>query len=315
MQGFGEPGRLQNLGGTKMAVWEAPGPPLACPGGEGVGGETILLLHGLPLASRSWQGVIPLLVDRGHRVVAVDLIGMGESDKPLSFPYTLEGLTAQITELFDSLAAQGERDWVAVGHDLGGLLALRLLARRPEKVAGAIALDTTASPYHPFPWIQLFASRPSSLAGVFRLGQPAGLRGILRQLWRKGGLVPEELVADGTRFFAKPEAVWALAKIIGGVGNTPEEQLEEVREELSHLSQPVLLARGSEDPLLPAEALEDLAALIPGARTERIPEAGHLAPLEQPEQVAGLIARFVQSLAPLPDEDDRPVAPPQHRIE
>ncbi|MDI6871517.1 MAG: alpha/beta hydrolase [Bacillota bacterium] len=257
-------------------------------------GRPILLLHGVPLASLTWRGVAPLLGERGHRVVAVDLVGMGGSDKPLGFSYTLSGLTGLVEALLADLA--GAERWVVAGHDLGGLLALRLAARRPELVAGVAALDATASPYHPFPWITLFAARPSFMAGVFRLGQLGGLRGILRRLWRPGGEIPEELVEEGTKAFSRPEAVWTLTKLIEGVGTTPEEELVALREELRGIARPVLVGRGEEDPALPAEATQDLMELVPGARRADIAEAGHLSPLEQPEHVAGLIAGFAQEI-------------------
>lgn len=299
-----------------MAVWEAPGPPSACPGGEGARGEAILLLHGVPLASRTWKEVTPLLAERGYRVTAADLLGMGESDKPLAFSYSLASLTDLAADLMDHLTAGGGDRWVVVGHDLGGLLALRLAARKPELVVGAVALDATVSLRYPFPWLNLFASRPSFLAGVFRLGQPAGMRGTLRALWRRSGQPPEELVESGAQGFSRPEAVWTLARIVEGIGGTPEEEVEAVREELAGLRRPVLLVRGRDDPSLPLEALTDLASLIPDARWEEIPEAGHLSPLEQPERVAGLIAAFASRLAaPAPDEDDCPAPPPEDGVE
>ncbi|MGE5553799.1 MAG: alpha/beta fold hydrolase [Betaproteobacteria bacterium] len=266
-------------------------------------GKPILLLHGVPLASLTWKRVAPLLAERGHRAVAVDLVGMGESSKPLGFSYALNDLTGLVEALLMDLAGRQEEGeeaggrgepWVVAGHDLGGLLALRLTARRPELVAGAIALDATVSPDHPFPWITLFAARPSSMAGVFRLGQPGGLRGILRRLWRPGGEVPAELVEEGVKTFCRPEAVWALAKLIEGVGATPEEELAALREELGGVVRPVLVGRGEEDPVLPAEAAAELVDLIPGARAAGIAEAGHLSPLEQPGRVAGLIAGLAE---------------------
>jgi pimeloyl-ACP methyl ester carboxylesterase len=243
----------------------------------------------VPLASRTWAGVLPALAERGRTAVAVDLVGMGESDKPLSFAYTLDGLTGLLEGLLAQLAGDGG-PWLLAGHDLGGLLALRLAARHPQLVAGAAAFDATASLHHPFPWITLFATRPSALAGVFRLGQPAGLRSALRPLWRPGAQPPEELVAAGAQAFARPEAVWALARLIEGVANTPTEELEAVRAEIGGYQGPVLLARGAEDTALPAEAGRDLAALLPQAREAAVPEAGHLSPLERPEAVAELLA-------------------------
>lgn len=257
----------------------------------------MLLLHGVPLASPTWIEVAPRLAARGHRVVAADLVGMGGSQKPLSLNYTLGGLAEFAVGLLDSVAQESEGPgWVVAGHDLGGLLALVTAARRTAQVAAAIALDTTASLDYPFPWIRLFAGRPSYLAGVFRLGQPGGLRWVVRSLWRQGGEPPEELLKAQAEAFGSPQAIWALARLVEGVAGTPVEAVESIRAELGSLRLPVLLGRGEEDLSLSRLATHDLGALIPSARLATIPGAGHLTPLEQPEKVADLMAAFIEEV-------------------
>lgn len=223
---------------------------------------------------------------------------MGGSQKPLSLNYTLGGLTDFAVELFDRLAQEDTgREWIIAGHDLGGLLALVLAARRAESVAAAIALDTTVSLEHPFPWIQLFAGRPSYLAGVFRLGQPGGMRWVVRSLWRQGGEPPEELLVAQAQAYSNPQAIWGLARLVEGVAGTPVEEVQAIRAELGSVHQPVLIGRGEEDVSLSRSAAHDLGALIPGARLATIPGAGHLTPLEQPERVADLMTAFIAGAA------------------
>jgi haloalkane dehalogenase len=104
-------------------------------------GETIVLLHGEPSWSYLWRHVIPPLVAAGHRCIAVDLVGMGRSDKPTNrFVYTQERHIAWLREaLFDRLEL---RDVTMVCHDWGGMLGLRLLAENHDRFRRVVATNT-----------------------------------------------------------------------------------------------------------------------------------------------------------------------------
>jgi haloalkane dehalogenase len=95
-------------------------------------GETVLLLHGNPTWSYLYRMVIPPLVAAGHRCVAVDLVGMGKSDKPTDrFAYTYRNHLDWLREaVFDRLEL---RDTTMVCHDWGGILGLLLLAEHPDR--------------------------------------------------------------------------------------------------------------------------------------------------------------------------------------
>jgi pimeloyl-ACP methyl ester carboxylesterase len=61
------------------------------------------------------------------------------------------------------------------------------------------------------------------------------------------------------------------------------------RPDLPGIAVPTLVAVGAEDQLTPPELAEEMAAAIPGARLARVPQAGHLPPMEQPEAVTALL--------------------------
>lgn len=104
-------------------------------------GETILLLHGNPSWSYLYRHVIPPLVAAGHRCVALDLVGMGKSDKPADrFRYTYQQHMDWLTEaVFERLDL---RDVTMVCHDWGGTLGLRLLAEHPHRFRRVVAMNT-----------------------------------------------------------------------------------------------------------------------------------------------------------------------------
>ena len=94
----------------------------------------ILLLHGLMSDATTWDRAIEPLAARGFRVLALDLIGHGESDKPPS-GYSLTEFAAQIRAFLDAL---GIETAVIGGHSLGGAIAIQFAHDHPDRTAGLI---------------------------------------------------------------------------------------------------------------------------------------------------------------------------------
>lgn len=104
------------------------------------GADPVLLMHGEPSWSYLYRKMIPPLVRAGHRVIALDLIGFGRSDKPSErSDYSYARHVAWIESAFDQLNL---KDVTLVCQDWGGLIGLRLLASRPDYFARAVAANT-----------------------------------------------------------------------------------------------------------------------------------------------------------------------------
>ena len=102
-------------------------------------GPAVLLLHGFPDSSRLWRNQVPVLVDAGFRVVAPDLRGFGESDRPEGVDaYRITRSVADVVAVLDALGI--ERAHV-VGHDWGAGLAWVFAALVPERVGRLVALS------------------------------------------------------------------------------------------------------------------------------------------------------------------------------
>lgn len=103
-------------------------------------GPPVLLVHGSPTSSYLWRNVIPHVL--GHRVLAVDLIGMGDSEKP-DIPYRFEDHLRYFDAFLDALDL---RDLVLVLHDWGGGLGLDWAMRHPDRVRGVALLEAVVRP-------------------------------------------------------------------------------------------------------------------------------------------------------------------------
>ena len=104
-------------------------------------GEPVLLLHGFPDSSRLWRHQIPALVAAGYRVIAPDQRGFGLSDKPEAIEqYRMQTLLADVMGVLNQAGV--ERAHV-VGHDWGAAVAWALAAFLPQRVASLAALSVS----------------------------------------------------------------------------------------------------------------------------------------------------------------------------
>jgi haloalkane dehalogenase len=104
------------------------------------GADPVLLMHGEPTWSYLYRKMIPLLVAKGHRVIAPDLIGFGRSDKPSEkSDYSFEKHVAWMTQWVTQLDLKGITLFC---QDWGGLIGLRLVAAMPERFARLVIANT-----------------------------------------------------------------------------------------------------------------------------------------------------------------------------
>jgi pimeloyl-ACP methyl ester carboxylesterase len=104
----------------------------------GHGGTAFILLHGFPTSSFLWRHVAPELAEAGHTAFAIDLFGYGESDRPVDADF---GVAAQAEYVDAAMTALRVSRGVLVGVDLGGTVALRLAATRPERVEKLVVIN------------------------------------------------------------------------------------------------------------------------------------------------------------------------------
>jgi 3-oxoadipate enol-lactonase len=223
-----------------------------------------------------WEPQIPALVDAGFRVVAYDARGHGKSPVP-NGPYSMDDLADDLAALLD--ATDTDRAHV-IGLSLGGMTAMALTARHPERVASLALLCTSAFLEPAQFWLDRAATARS--AGT------AAMAKVVVDRW-----------FTAETFRARPELV---AEAVAMVTCTPDEGYAgcaeaiaamDLRGELPAVAVPTLALAGAEDPATPPAHLAYIAEHVPGAELVVIPDAAHLANLERPEQVnAALLAHL-----------------------
>lgn len=113
------------IGGQRLAYTE-----------YGSGPKLVILLHGLLFSQRMHEQLAQALAERGHRVVTLDLLGHGESDRPADkWRYSMPSFGEQVIALLDELGAD---EAILVGTSLGANVALETAVRAPERVRGLV---------------------------------------------------------------------------------------------------------------------------------------------------------------------------------
>ncbi len=109
-------------------------------------GETVVLMHGLPMSSFLYRKVIPRLAEHGYRALCFDLPGLGLADRPTDFDYSIRGLGEFAAEAIDAL---GIDQFHLVVHDAGGPIGFQTILGAPERVLSLTVLNTLLSMDHP----------------------------------------------------------------------------------------------------------------------------------------------------------------------
>ncbi|MEP5153075.1 alpha/beta hydrolase [Planktotalea sp.] len=163
-------------------------------------GPPVLLLHGHPQTHVVWRKVAPRLVQAGYQVIAPDLRGYGDSDKPESnpthLPYSKRAMAADQIDLMRHL---GHKSFSVIGHDRGGRVAHRLALDFPDAVERIAVLDIAPTHTMYAQTNQEFATR---YFWWFFLIQPNGL--------------PEKLIASDPEYFLRRHIAGQM-KIEGAV--------------------------------------------------------------------------------------------------
>lgn len=248
-------------------------------------GEPLLLVHGITTWSFIWEGLMPILAQR-YRVLALDLLGCGDSSKPLDQSYALKDHASRIKRFIDAL---GLGPLHYIGHDLGGGIGQIMAVRYPGLFLDLSLVNSVAYDFWPVqPIIAMRTPIVRELAmasldlGTFRLI-------IKRALYHKE-LLADELLDKFRKPLSSAEGRKAFLHFAHCLNNR---DLIEIEEELRSLAIPVLIVRGQVDPYLSAAISERLARELPNARLLLVPTGGHYLMLDEPELLAKELIAFI----------------------
>jgi pimeloyl-ACP methyl ester carboxylesterase len=249
-------------------------------------GEPVVFLHGFPSSGHLWSDVVPL-VPAGHRVVVVDLLGYGRSDRPLGRPVGIRAHADRIIELLDLL---GINYACVVGHDIGGGIAQWMAVRYPQRVSRLCLVDSVAFKEWPTRDVKL----ARAMLPLTRHLPATWLLSILRSDLLRGyqdhdrGVRSIELYV---RPFATVEGRDAFMEHLIALDNA---DTITVAPRLKEIIAPTAIVWGRHDPFLAPDIGRRLQDAIPGATLEVIPTASHFSPEDAPAKVGDAIRELLE---------------------
>ncbi len=262
-------------------------------------GELVVLLHGFPEFWYSWRHQILFLAEQGYRVVAPDLRGYNDTDKPRK-GYNVSTLLRDIVGLIKGL---GEEKAIIVGHDWGGALAWEFATRYPQMTERLIIINAP----HPaafardlrtpqqlrkswyafafqIPWLPEFLLGRNHAAFIGKMIYAAAVQKTA---------FPPEVLAKYQDAMSKPRALTASinyyrsAFSVGTMFTTLRNRVQ------TNINAPTLLIWGDQDIALGVNLTRGLEQWVPNLRIKHLPDSGHWVQEEKPEEVNTFLLEFL----------------------
>lgn len=260
-------GQIVHVLGRDLQV-RVDGPP---------GGAPVVLLHRFAGSIHEWDPIVGRLA-RDHRVVRIDLLGHGGSEKP-GAGYSIENQARLVAAVLDRLQI---RHALVVGHSMGGDIAIALATARADLVGRLVLID--ANPEWRFFTLPGAVERtlwPVVGQLLWRLAPDSLVRKSVQRQFAPGFPVPPQAVRDVRRmtYTAYTDSLDDFHHFLDAMSLDKRAAL---------LARPILVIWGARDQLVEPQAINDYRSL-PGARVELVAGAGHSPMIERPSQTARLI--------------------------
>jgi pimeloyl-ACP methyl ester carboxylesterase len=271
-------------GETKAASAANGGQVLDLPGGDlnvtdrgPRDAPTILLVHCYTCSMSYWQRLEPLL-RRDHRVITVDLLGHGDSEKPKD-GYSMEHQADTIAQALDELGAPRV---LAVGQSLGGPISTALAQRHPDKVRGLVIMDSASqTKYVELPLTAKIARAPVIGPAIKQVVPDSTIRKELSKAFHEGFDFPDTFVEN-----VKEMTYTAFAESPKEGGDFTDAQ--HLDDRIASTRLPVTVIFGAEDRIVNPDSADDYRD-IPGAKVVVLPGIGHTPQMEAPARSAALV--------------------------
>jgi len=249
-------------------------------GGETSSRPPILLVHGFPLDHTMWQAQLDVYSPT-HRVIAPDLRGFGNStvtDGVVSMRQMADDLNALLEAL------EVKQSVVLCGLSMGGYVAFEFLRHYAPRVRALILCDTRSAADTP----EAAANRHKTAAVALSHGALPVAEGMLPKLIAPASLTGKPHVVEALNRMMRATDPRGMAAALRGMAaradSTPL---------LASSRVPTLVIVGEHDAITSVAEMQQMAAGFPDARFVKIPDAGHMAPMESPTAVNAAMGEFL----------------------
>ena len=282
-------GSIETVSSVDLQVFDSPAT------GPGPEGAPIVLLHCFGCSSQWWNPILEALNER-HRVIRIDLIGHGGSEKPQS-GYEIEAQAAAAAEALNSLGVQGA---TVVGHSLGGIVATSLAEQASELADRVVLIGVPSeSGEVSLPFTEKLTRTPLIGQAVWRLRLDGMIKRGYESAFAPGTDVSEVFPDDPDRVVDDNRAM--TYDSFTSASEKADDFLEQqpIASRLAATGVPLMWIDGTEDQIIDSMAVAEEFHAVPGAITKLIDGVGHSPNVEAPEETAKLILDFAGVAPPV----------------
>lgn len=246
-------------------------------------GFPIVFLHGWPLNNEMFEYQYNYLLEKGHRVIGIDLRGYGNSELGVE-SYGYDAFADDVKAVIEELQLS---DAVLVGFSMGGAAAVRYMARHEGYgisklvLLGAAAPRFTQGPDYPY---GMEKSGVDELIEQAKMDRPQMVTEFGAKLFNKQ---PSDAYADWVAGLA------FKASSYGTILSAIALRDEDLTKDLTKISVPTLIGHGKEDQVCPFEFAEEMDKLIPDSTLKSFEESGHGIFHDQPKELNTALHDFI----------------------
>lgn len=248
--------------------------------------EAILFVHGNPGSALDFAGIFRA-APPGARVLAYDLLGFGEADKPWDFSYALEDSMPLITR---ALAKLGVDRVHLVGHDIGGVLGVEWFSLHPRLLASATFLNSgVLLGYEDHDYARIWKTPGEGEASMAAVTRPFFHYAINS---REPQPLPAEFLDRNYDYYDRPTrcAILKAYRSVPDVNALAEEQAKR----LKPYDRPALVIWGEQDSFIDASVAERQREAFPHAQINMFPESGHWPFVNEEQGTVDLMRPFFE---------------------
>ena len=257
-------------------------------------GENLLMLHGNPTWSFYYRNLI-LGLKGSYRCVVPDHMGMGKSDKPQDYPYTLSRHIDNLEKLADHLELD---DITLVVHDWGGAIGMGFAVRHPERIRRLVIFNTAAFLSSEIP-LGLSLCRIPGFGAIAIRGFNVFARGAIRWACVKQERMTEEVRAGYLAPYDNFANRVANLRFVQDIPISPDSPsysvVQHIEENLKLFREhPVQIIWGAHDFVFNDHFLKRWQEIFPQAEVHRMEDAGHYVVEDAHERILPLLYEFLQ---------------------
>lgn len=252
------------------------------------GKPILLMVHGITGDKDNWTP-ISILLKKHYRIIALDLLGHGDSSREWDFNYKMSNQVAMVHNFVNAI---GLNKFHMIGNSMGGYLSAMYAAKHPKQLASLILLDN-AGLTEPNPSRMIDEMKETGRVPVI-IRNTRGVDKALDYAFVKPPRMPLFL----KRYYASVQRPHAelYDKIVSDFYVVNEGFHEPLEELLPDINIPVSVIWGEQDDMLDVSCVDVLKPALPKAWVTIMPKVGHVPMLESPQKTARYINKFVRSL-------------------